>query len=70
MRDPVCRCGHPRSEHTLTIGPNSIGQYARNLCSHGWHRSTGHLFQVRGACPCNEYRLRWWWPWGRKEARS
>jgi hypothetical protein len=62
-RDPACRCGHPKSAHTRVTGPNSNGQFFHGECVHGWHRSTGHLFEVRGACPCDGFRLRWWKPW-------
>jgi hypothetical protein len=58
-----CRCGHPRSEHTLTTGPNSIGQFYRNLCTRDWEVSGGHRFGF--GCACYGFRLRWWRPWGR-----
>lgn len=70
MSDLVCRCGHVRSKHTRATGPISTGQYFWDQCKHGWDRLGEHLFEVKGACPCHVYRLRWWWPWSRKGPRS
>lgn len=60
----ICKCGHAKSEHTITSGPNSIGQFFHGLCSVGSTELGPYedVIWVSQGCDCQGFKLRWWWP--------
>lgn len=61
----ICKkCGHSKTMHTIISGPNSIGQFTRDLCSVGTKEIGPYedLMMVMGGCSCPGFELRWWWP--------
>lgn len=45
----MCVCGHPKTEHTIMAGPNSIGQWQHGLCGHGAEHIGPYAI---AKCPC------------------
>lgn len=53
----VCKCGHLRSEHRGSSGPNSIGRSHFGECVNGSRVSGPYRF---GGCQCWEFKVDVW----------